>query len=332
LRRRHLAAGLAGVGVIILGAMLAAAQPAQVARLVGRASAAGVGLALLWTAALMIVRGVRLSLLLSPRLPVDRSVAVVSFVQLCVGVLPFRLGELSFLPALELAGVRGAVHGLSMLVVLRVADLASLLLWAVGTALFFGRGVALAAAGLTVVVALVATGILVAERTLRRLIAGRRRIVGWRRRRLLELLRVRRELRRALGAPARVAGIAICSVALWPLIWLVTLELLHAMQIGWPAGSVLLAVTGASLGTMLPFNVVGSFGSQEAGWTAVLAAVGVRPADALAAGFASHLWGLLLAGGCGGAGLAYLVVKAPPSSRNVFRQILSALTSRRRDP
>jgi uncharacterized membrane protein YbhN (UPF0104 family) len=46
----------------------------------------------------------------------------------------------------------------------------------------------------------------------------------------------------------------------------------------------------ASLANLLPFNLIGNFGTLEAGWTAAFVGLGV-PADVAAAtGLACHLW------------------------------------------
>ena len=67
------------------------------------------------------------------------------------------------------------------------------------------------------------------------------------------------------------------------------------MGLEWPPDSILLGMIGAALGASLPLNAVGTFGTQEAGWAAALATVGVPAKAALAAGFASHSWSVAFA-------------------------------------
>jgi uncharacterized membrane protein YbhN (UPF0104 family) len=148
----------------------------------------------------------------------------------------------------------------------------------------------------------------VALRWLRRAARRWRRAGGVRRRTLRQLLQVRRELREAARSPLRAAGALLLSVAVWGGIWLYTTALVRAMGLTWPAAAVLLGVVGGAVGGALPVNALGSFGTQEAGWTAALAAVGVPAADALAAGFAAHLFSLTFNAVLGALGAACLAL------------------------
>ncbi len=93
----------------------------------------------------------------------------------------------------------------------------------------------------------------------------------------------------------------------------------------------MVGVIGAGLGSLLPVNIVGSFGSQEAGWTAALAGVGVEPRAALAAGFACHLWSLAFNVVLGLAGAAALAARQPGSSPRTLLARLRSLVSSGRD-
>jgi uncharacterized membrane protein YbhN (UPF0104 family) len=108
------------------------------------------------------------------------------------------------------------------------------------------------------------------------------------------------------------------SLLVWGAIWAVTLALLRGMGLTWPPGPVLLGVVGAALGSSLPVNSVGNFGTQEAGWAAALAGVGVPAQQALAAGFACHLWVLVLLVPLGLAGAAYLIAVQPGRSASAL--------------
>jgi len=129
---------------------------------------------------------------------------------------------------------------------------------------------------------------------------------------------VRRELALAARSPLRAWGSVALSLLVWGAIWAVTLALLRGMGLPWPPGSVLLGVVGAALGSSLPVNSVGNFGTQEAGWAAALAGVGVPAQQALAAGFACHLWVLVLLVPLGLAGAAYLIAVQPGRSASAL--------------
>lgn len=316
---------LVALGAALAAGLLLVAQPANVLELALRARWPGLLLALLGTLALTVVRGVRLALLAGQRLPAGRATGVAALAQLASGVLPMRLGELALVPLLQFAGVPGTVRALSLLVLGRVLDLAALLAWTLVAGALIGGSPAIAVAGVAV---LVPSLVLAAAAGLRglRAIAGRwRPRRDWRRHLLLQLLRVRRELRLAARSPLRAWGSVALSLLVWGLIWVVTVALLRAMVLDWPPGPVLLGVVGAALGSSLPVNTVGNFGTQEAGWAAALAVVGVPAKQALAAGFACHLWILVFSVVLGAAAAAYLAAIKPGSPRSSFLAMLKSV-------
>jgi hypothetical protein len=321
---------LFALGAVLAVGLLLVAQPGQVLALALRARWPGLLAALLGTLALTVVRGGRLALLAGQRLPAGRATGVAALAQLASGVLPMRLGELALVPLLQFAGVPGTVRGLSLLVLGRVLDLGALLTWALFAGALIGGSPAIAFAGAAVLVPLLVLAAAVGLRGLRR-IAGRwRQRHDWRRRLLLQLLRVRGELRLAARSPLRAWGSVALSLLVWGLIWVVTAALLRAMLIDWPPGPVLLGVVGAALGSSLPVNTVGNFGTQEVGWAAALAAAGVPTQQALAAGFACHLWILLFSVVVGAAAAAYLAALRPGSPPNPLLAVLKSVVSTRR--
>jgi hypothetical protein len=301
----------AGAGLVLLAALLVAAQPRAVAGLAMRATRGGLAVALGWAAMAALLRGIRLSLVAHGRLRFTSGVAVATAGQLAVGVLPLRLGELALLPLLRSAGVRGTIRGFSLLLLVRVLDVGAVLIWAVGAALLAGRSPYAAAAALLGIAGAVVAVSLGAGRLLRAVALRRRWRPRWRRRALRQSLQVRRELRGLGRTPVRAFACGVLSLLIWLSIWQLSLALLRAMQLDWRPGVVLAAVIGATVAASLPLNVVGSFGTQEAGWVATLAAAGVEPSLALAAGFAAHLWTLAFQTAMGLAGLAYLAVRQP---------------------
>jgi hypothetical protein len=318
-----------------LGAALAVglflvAEPASVLALAARTRPACLLAAFLGTLALVVIRGARLSLLAGRALPPARGAAVAAAAQLASGVLPLRLGELALVPLLQAAGLPGAIRGLSLLVLTRVLDLGALLAWAVAAAAIVGGTPAVAVVGLAILLLGFPLGAAIALRWLRRVARTWRLRRGWRRRVVLQLLRVRRELTAAARSPARACGSAVLSLAVWGAIWAVTLALLRGMGLPWPPGRVLVGVVGAAVGASLPVNSVGNFGTQEAGWAAALAGAGVGAQQALAAGFACHLVVLVLSVPLGLGGAAYLAGAQPGrSARDLFARVRNFLSSGR---
>ncbi len=307
---------LAVVGAFLAVALLLAAEPAEVVALVRRARPGGILVALAWATGIVAARGARLHLVTGARVPLLRASAVTALAQLAISLLPMRLGELALFPLLRLAGVPGTLRGLSILVFLRFLDLTSLLVLAVVAATILGVaapavGVALAAVGAAGLAAVVAGG-----RSLRLLARSWRGRRGMRRRLVRQSLQLRREWRAMARSPWRLASLAACSLAAWFGLWGLTVALLRAMGFDWPSGNVLLGMLGATLGASLPFNAFGNFGTLEGGWAAALSLIGVPPAQALATGFATHLYNMLFTLGFGAAAT---LVLAASSARSVAR-------------
>ena len=313
--RRASAWLLAATGVALAVVLVAMARPAAIVALLARSRPGGLVAAFAGTVLVLLLRGSRLALVAGRRLPPGRAIAVAAASNAAVVVLPLRAGELALVPLLRAAGVPGTIRGLSLLVSVRLLDIAGLLVWvAVAAAALDGRHgwPALALAALP----LLAAGLVaVALRLLRRAARRWRTAGGVRRRALLQLLQVRRELREAVRSPLRVGGALLLSVAIWGGIWLYTLLLVRAMGLLWPAVAVLLGVIGGAAGAALPLNALGNFGTLEVGWTAALAATGVPAADALAAGFATHLYAVAFNAVLGALGVGCLAFARPRSGR-----------------
>lgn len=286
---------LSGIGVALLVGLLALADPAAVAGRLTSVAPASLALALAWGAGVAVVRAVRLSLLVGRPVTATRALGVVTVTQAAIGLLPFRLGELVLVLMLRRAGVAGTVRGLSFLVVLRTLDVMALLAWAafltLATGIRLGTGAALLAFALLAAL----LGIVAGLRLVGRLARAWRRRLGWRRRVLGQLLLARREIRQRAGSPIRLGMLAGLSLAAWAGIWGQTVALVRGMDLDWPALAVLAGVIGSAVSSAMPITTVGSFGALEAGWALALAATGVAAAEALAVGFATHLWSVVFA-------------------------------------
>jgi len=281
------------LGFALLAAVLVVAGPRRVAELLlttdpaWYAAAAGVYLAV------AAARGFRLSLL-TPLGPV-RAFQLGMAVQAAVQVVPARLGELSLPILLRREAGFPLSSGAGVLLTVRALDMAALGAWA-GVAVGFRWGLErplILAASVGLVLPLVFLPLLArwSDRIATCLLAprgmtGRRWTRGIRRaRRALEELRRR---------PLRLASAMALSLAAWGFLWISVWCLLRAIGHPMVLNAVVLGTASASMATLLPINVLGSFGTMETGWTAAFAALGVPVTEAAASGLAVHILSLLV--------------------------------------
>jgi uncharacterized membrane protein YbhN (UPF0104 family) len=317
--RRRAAWLLAVIGLALAVGLIGMARPAAIIQLVRQSRPGGIALAFCWAVMVLILRGARLALLVGGGLSVGRAVGVMGVVSMAVAALPLRAGDLALIPLLRASGVRGTIRGVSFLVSVRVLDVVGLLCWVLVAAALLGRRYGWAALMLAAVPLAAAAAAVVSTRLLRR-VAGRWRRQGGPRRRVLgQLLHVRRDLRQAIRSPLRAGGALVLSIGIWGGIWLLTVALTHAMGLTWSGATVLLGVVGATVGAAVPLNAVGSFGTLEAGWTAALSSLGIPAAEALAAGFATHLWSLVFSATLGGT-CALALALTQPGSADITRR------------
>ncbi len=329
--RAHPSWWLAAVGLALAVGLFLVAQPKSVVALALQATPASLLGAFAVTALATTFRGARLALLAGPAVSPGAATAAAAVSQLASGVLPLRLGELALVPLLQAAGLPGTIRGLTVLALARFLDLAAILAWAAVAIALIGGNPALAVIGLLALALTFALAAVLATRLMARIARPWRKRQGWRRRVLAQMLRARAEIVRTAHSPLRALGSLAFSLLLWGAIWGVTLLLLRGMALHWPAGPVLLGVVGAALGAAVPVNSVGNFGTQEAGWAAALAGVGVPARRALAAGFACHLWVLVFSILLGGLAAIYLVRLQPGrSASTLLASVKSLLSSGRR--
>lgn len=281
------------LGLLLAVALFVVASPGRVVDLAAQARPAGLAAAFAVTTAVAALRGVRLRVVVGPSLGTSRALGVHAVTQFATSVVPMRLGEAAILPLLHRAGVPGILRGLSVAFTVRLLDLMALLAWATVAGAWVGMHGSVAGLLLAALVLAIVAVAALGQRVLA-LAARRGRHASRRRRRVLrQALRVRSELRRLVATPGRAAAAVALSLAAWGGVWWLTVLLLRAMELSWPAASVLWGTLGATLGAALPINAVGNFGTLEAGWTAALTAMGIPAGQALAAGFATHAWSLV---------------------------------------
>jgi uncharacterized protein (TIRG00374 family) len=206
------------------------------------------------------------------------------------------MGELALPILLRRVAGWSRSAGIGTLLAARTLDTATLGIWAGASVLAvfgFDRPLALVAALCLLIPPLLLPSTLaaadrIAVRTMAvRGVRGRR----WARR----VRRVRRSVSALGERPLHLLGAFCASLAMWAFLWALAWYLLAAMGYRWPPSWVVAGSATASLSNLLPFNLVGNFGTLEAGWTAAFVALGIPPETAAATGFASHLWALVFA-------------------------------------
>ena len=281
------------LGLLLALGLFVAGSPSRIFALAAQAHPAGLAGAFLVTTAVAVLRGLRLRVVVGASLRISQALGVHAVTQLATSVVPMRLGEAAILPLLHRAGVGGLLRGLSVALTVRLLDLLALLAWATAAGAWMGVRGSTAGFLLAILVIITVAATALGQRVLGLAARRLRRAAPRRRRVLRQLLRVRAELRRLVATPPRAAAAVALSLAAWGGVWWVTLLLLRAMKVHWPAASVLWGTVGATAGAALPINAVGNFGTLEAGWTAALAGLGIPAGEALAAGFATHAWSLV---------------------------------------
>ncbi len=283
------------LALALVVAVLMVAKPAEVLELLRTSRPSGVLAAAAAAGGALVVRGIRLALLLPPgRLHLATATLIASASQAAAWFVPARLGELALPLLLKRTVGWNPSSGIGTLLAARTMDLASLGLWAgLATVVILGPTHPLALAAVVFLVfppLLLPASLAVADRIALHLLAPRGlRPRRWARR----IRRVRRSVDELTRHPLRLLGSVIASVVIWAFLWALAWYLLDAMGYRWPPWDVVAGSAAASLANLLPVNVIGNFGTLEAGWTAAFVALGV-PADVAAAtGFASHLWAVV---------------------------------------
>ncbi|MCX7894713.1 MAG: flippase-like domain-containing protein [Thermoanaerobaculum sp.] len=275
-----------GTGLAML--LILKAQPAMIVELFRRPSGPILTLAALCHVAILVTRAYRLFLLAGSTLSFFHAILLHTAAQTVAAVLPWRLGELALPPlarwTLRTQLSRAAFWWLAG----RFFDLWSLGVVAALLALggWLPRGLLGPAAALVVVLSLAAS--LSARRRpwkwLARLAPSRRWVKG--------LLRVRRLLAQLRRRPAQLLAVGTVSCLMWAAIVAFSTVVIAGMEVGLTWRQIFIGVLGATVGAALPLAGPGNLGPLEAGFAGALALAGVPPGQALAVGFALHLWTL----------------------------------------
>jgi uncharacterized protein (TIRG00374 family) len=277
--------------------VISVAGPSEVWRIVRATDLRTLGIAVVFSAGSVMMRGIRLQFLLE-RGPLRfiRSTLIVAVAQAAALFAPLRTGELALPWLLARSADRTLTSGISTLVAARTLDVATLGIWCGAAVLaIFGleEPLALAVSVLLVVPSLLLPIVVRALDRLALRTLGPRGADG--RRWAHRIRRLRREFDGLVRRPRRLVVAAVASIAMWGLHWAAIWTLLASMGFRWPAGTVIVGAASAAIANLLPFNIIGNLGTLEAGWTAAFTALGIPLQTAAATGLAAHLWGLIFA-------------------------------------
>ena len=290
------------VGLAITGALVAFLvrfiDPAQLATMLAATRLdlclAGFGLWLV----LYLARTWRM-VLLAPRTPPLTMLCIASVHNFLLRVMPMRTGDLSWAILVKRAGAAGLGESLLNLLLLRILDITSVLVF-FATALALDRGGVYQGdhrAGL--LWALVAAGaFLLFILLMGPLLRTGLTVLGWgcgllgihKNPRIKGLLdNIRKAVATFSEARPRVLIMSgISSFVVWLLTYAVFFVGMRALGLPVSIGQVVLGATGGVVTGFLPGGI-GSFGTLEAGWTLGFVLVGLGRSEAAASGFGVSL-------------------------------------------
>lgn len=244
----------------------------------------GIAAASCFFALVNVVRGVRVARLTTRyvRIPVGAfsGVGLATVTNLANHVLPLRLGEVIYVTLSRSVFKVPLAQGAGVLLTMRIYDLLGLTLLALlgltqapmlASTVSIPAFTALALALLVVAVRLDLV-FTIAARFVPGKLAGK----------LREALPFTRE-------PRFVATSLLYSLTIWSVQAVAFAFLLDAFAIDVGLGPMVVATSIANLAATLPLSALGTFGAQEAGWTAGFVAMGVSATAAANSGLAAHL-------------------------------------------
>jgi len=306
-------------------------RPAEIADTLRRIDSRAYWTALAVQAAIYPLRALRLSILLpaAHRPTVGRLLPITASHILAANVLPAKVGEASLVLYLKRVADVPAAHGLALLLVSRLLDLATLT-----------GGLALACLGLAATgdvgeltwLAPLGSALVLVTLVLAWLVARGERLVSLARG-ILALLRLEHTalgrrveaiLARVIEALGEVSGKrrllgALATLPIWICVFLFYATL--ARGLGLEQFSFPMTVFGsglAILGSLLPLNGFAGFGVQDLGWAAGFTLLGASAELAASTGVAAHLIYLLhiaAFGLCGHLVMGFLARKTKEEQR-----------------
>jgi uncharacterized protein (TIRG00374 family) len=323
-RRRRLRGLILSLAVtaIVIALLLQVAKPAEIAQLLRGARPGYILLALGFYASAYLFRAWRIRQFdFLSAIPLLRLLRIVTAHGFFNQVLPARSGELTFIYFLRRYEEVEVGRGAGVLVLVRVYDYLAMSLCLFGALLlhrlgysgdsFAGEGLLIGAAGLIFLL------VLAAGLGLRPLWGGLMALwnryvspARWAQRRVFRTLGrwggdVQDVLQRA-GDVAFLSRILFFSILVWAGLYGTFWALLQSVALGdYSLAEIVIGSTGAALGSVLPINAIGSFGTLEVGWAAGFALVGMPIEDGVATSLLVHVCLLIFSAALMGAG--YLI-------------------------
>ena len=244
----------------------------------------GIATASIFFALVNVVRGVRIARLTTRyvRIPVDvrSGIGLATVTNLANHVLPLRLGELVYVSLSRSVFHVPLAQGAGVLLAMRIYDLVGLIMLALlgltqapGLASTFSVP---AFSALALLLLAVAVRLDLVFATAARVLPGKLAA------KLRDALPFTRE-------PRFVATSLLYALAIWSVQATAFAVLLRAFGIDVGTGPMVVATSIANLAAVLPLSALGTFGAQEAGWTAGFVAMGVSATAAANSGLAAHL-------------------------------------------
>ena len=282
---RHWQVLLAICGTIVAGWVLARwLDPAATLAFLATENLPGIAAASVFFALVNVVRGVRVARLTTRYvgIAVDArsGIGLATVTNLANHVLPLRLGEVVYVALSRSAFLVPLAQSAGVLLTMRIYDLVGLLLLALlglAQAPVIAQGFSVPAfMALALMLLALAVRLDLVFAIAARVVPGKLAT------KLSDALPFTKE-------PRFVATSLLYSLAIWTLQAVAFAILLDAFGIEVGVGPMVVATSVANLAAVLPLSALGTFGAQEAGWTAGFVAMGVSAAAAANSGLAAHL-------------------------------------------
>ena len=211
-------------------------------------------------------------------------------------ILPFKLGELSYVYLLKKEDKASLSQGLSSLVILRVFDVLAVAILFLGISLWEGLPDDLSNYYVPILIFLgvvaLAFGAWMLTSRLKGLALGQIR--------QLKIFSIPAADKLLRGIESLIDSLKQYKAAEYPLFillasleWTVNYVTFHVIMLGMGFTptffATVVAVSFSILASILPINSLGNFGTQEAGWATGMLLMGFSSVDAIASGFAAHL-------------------------------------------
>jgi uncharacterized protein (TIRG00374 family) len=317
------------ITVIVVGLLLQVAKPAEIVQLLRGARVGYILLALGFYASAYLFRAWRIQQFdFLSAVPLPRLLRIVTAHGFFNHVLPARSGELTFIYFLRRYEEVEVGRGAGVLVLVRVYDYLAMSLCLFAALLLHrvsrpGEGIAqdgllIGAAGvLFLLVLAVGLGLRPVWTGVMALWNRHVSPARWAQRRVFQTLsRWGSDIQAVLqgaGDVAILARLLFFSLLVWAGLYGTFWALLRSVVQGvYSLPEIVIGSTGAALGSVLPINAIGSFGSLEVGWTAGFALVGMPVEDGVATSLVVHFCLLVFSAAL--MGLGYL-----SGSRDVSR-------------